>query len=121
MLEVFRLRRGKAGTFEPADFALVLVLYALSGTHTLRLFFFLLAPFAALFARTVGRRALPKASTLSRFLKDCTDEAVETVREMLFRDLLAHGLRGDSLGGLVDRTSTPSSFLKSMRTAQRKP
>ena len=111
LLEGFRLPRGKAGVFEPADFAHALNLYAVSGTHTLRLFFSELAPFAAFFARAVGRRALPKASALSRFLKDCTPEAVETVREMLFRDLLAYGLRGNSLGGLVDRAGATHVFI----------
>ena len=60
--QLFRLPPGKAGIFQPADYALVLILYALSGTHTLRLFFWQLAPFPALFARTVGPRELPKAS-----------------------------------------------------------
>ncbi len=111
LLHAFRLPRGKAGDYEPADYTLVLILYAISGAPTLRPFFDQLTSVAALLARHLGRRTLPSRTALSRFLKDCTAEAVDRVRALLFTDLLTHGLRGNSLGGLVDRAGATHVFI----------
>jgi hypothetical protein len=74
LLEVFthriRLVRGQFGHYEPIDFLVLLIGYAISGERTLADFFERLAPFGAAFMALFGRGTLPHRSSLSRFLAD---------------------------------------------------
>ena len=74
LLEAFRhqirLVRGHFGHYEPIDFLVLLIGYAISGERTLADFFERLAPFGAAFMALFGRANLPHRSSLSRFLAD---------------------------------------------------
>jgi len=65
-----RLVRGHFGHYEPIDFLVLLIGYAISGERTLAGFFERLAPFGAAFMALFGRANLPHRSSLSRFLAD---------------------------------------------------
>jgi hypothetical protein len=74
LLEAFthqiRLVRGHFGHYEPIDFLVLLIDYAISGERRLSDFFERLAPFGAAFMALFGRANLPHRSSLSRFLAD---------------------------------------------------
>src|SRR5215469_2279625 len=74
LLEAFthqiRLVRGHFGRYEPIDFLVLLLGYAISGERTLADFFERLSPFGAAFMALFGRASLPHRSSLSRFLAD---------------------------------------------------
>jgi hypothetical protein len=74
LLEAFthqiRLVRGHFGHYEPIDFLVLLIGYAISGERTLADFFERVAPFGATFMALFGRANLPHRSSLSRFLAD---------------------------------------------------
>ncbi len=63
-----RLVRGRFGSYEPIDFLVVLIGYAISGERTLADFFECVAPFETAFMALFGRTELPHRSSLSRFL-----------------------------------------------------
>jgi len=74
LLEAFahqiRLVRGHFRHYEPIDFLVLLIGYAISEERTLADFFERLAPFGAAFMALFGRANLPHRSSLSRFLAD---------------------------------------------------
>ncbi len=104
MQQTVRVPRGRMGTFEGCDFFLVLLVYALSGELTLLALYAAMAPSVALLAALWSRKHLPARCTLSRFLSAVAVPATEALRELLFEDLLVHGLSGERVGGLVDRS-----------------
>ena len=70
LLEAFthqiRLVRGHFGYYEPIDFLVLLLGYAISGERTLADFFERLSPFGPAFMALFGRANLPHRSSLSR-------------------------------------------------------
>ena len=82
---------------------MVLLAYAISGELTLLAVYAALAPSVALLGALWSREHLPARSTLSRFLAAVAPAAVQALRQVLFEDLLQHGLSGARVGGLEDR------------------
>ncbi len=86
LLEAFgqqiHLVRGRFGHYEPIDFLVVLIGYALSGERTLADFYARLAPFEAAFMALFRRADLPDRSTLSRFLAAVDRECLEAFRTL---------------------------------------
>ena len=101
--DLVRVPRGHAGTYEACDFFLVLVLYAVSRVANLEDFHTALLPWGPPLAALWLRSKVPSRSALSRFLEVVPASAVEVLRNLLFDDLLAHGLREKLLGSLQDR------------------
>jgi hypothetical protein len=103
-LEV-RFARRRFGTYDTIDFVCVLIGYALSGEATLKEFYERLTPFATTFMRLFGREELPSRSALSRFLSAIDLPAVEALRVVFEKDLVARPLieQGEATGGLWDR------------------
>jgi hypothetical protein len=95
--------RGRIGTYDVVDFWWYLVVYCISGEPSLAAFEQRLTPaIAHIIAGLIHRETLPSRATLSRFLNDVTDESLAAMRGVILRDLLAHGIRDESLGGLWD-------------------
>src|SRR5437660_8465354 len=107
LLEAFahqvRLVRGRFGTYEPIDFLVLLIGYAISGERTLADFFERLAPFEAAFMALFGRRCLPHRSSLSRFLAAVDRPCLEAFRTLFEKHSFADGWTSESIGGLWDR------------------
>ena len=86
LLETFtqqiRLVRGHFGHYEPIDFLVLLIGYAISGERTVADFFERLAPFGAAFMALFGRASLPHRSSLSRFLADGDGSCLEAFRTL---------------------------------------
>ena len=101
--EQVRFARARFGRYELLDFVAVLIGYAVSGEPTLVAFYERLAPFASPFMALFGRSQLPHRSTLSRFLAALDQPAVEALRTLFQKDLLARK-PFPSPGGLFDRT-----------------
>jgi hypothetical protein len=101
--EQVRFARARFGTYEVIDFVAGLIGYAVSGEPTLLAFYERLTPFAEPFMALFGRNQLPHRSTLSRFLAALDQPAVEALRTLFQKDLLARQ-PFPSLGGLSDRT-----------------
>lgn len=99
-----RVVRGKMGLYEVIDFVLLLLAYGLSNERTLKYFFKVSGPFQFAIAALWDRDKSPGASALSRFLSDISSEPVEALRELLFKDLLQHGIKSEAMGGLYDHT-----------------
>jgi hypothetical protein len=107
LLEAFahqvRLVRGRFGSYEPLDFLVLLIGYALSGEGTLSDFFHRLAPFAAAFMALFGRAELPHRSSLSRCLASVDRPCLEAFRTLFEQHSEASGWTNDSIGGIWDR------------------
>ncbi|MBO0794117.1 MAG: hypothetical protein J2P36_24640, partial [Ktedonobacteraceae bacterium] len=107
LLETFthqiRLVRGHFGTYEPIDFLVLLIGYAISGERTLADFFERLAPFGAAFMALFGRANLPHRSSLSRFLVDVDRPCLEAFRTLFEQFSFPEGWTKDSIGGIWDR------------------
>jgi hypothetical protein len=107
LLEAFthqiRLVRGHFGHYEPIDFLVLLIGYAISGERTLADFFERLAPFGAAFMALFGRANLPHHSSLSRFLADVDGPCLETFRTLFERFSLPEGWTAETIGGICDR------------------
>ena len=101
--ETVRVPRGRMGTFEVCDFVLLLIVYAVSAEDTLAAFYTTLPPCAAVLMALWQRDRMPSPSALSRFLGDVPATARDALRELLFNDLLTHGLQGPLRGGMDDR------------------
>ncbi len=103
-LEV-RFSRKRFGIYDTIDFICVLIGYTLSGEATLKDFYERLTPFAVPFMTLFGRSELPSRAALSRFLKALDQPAVEALRTLFEKDLIARPLReqGEATGGLWDR------------------
>jgi hypothetical protein len=102
--EQVRFARRRFGQYEVIDFVAVLLGYAISGERTLEAFYECLQPWADTFMALFGRDRLPARSTLSRFLAALDQSAVESLRTLFLKDLLARSLGTEEpLGGLLDR------------------
>ncbi len=101
--EQVRFARARFGQYEIIDFVAILIGYVLSGEPTLLAFYERLAPWALPFMALFGRDRLPHRSTLSRFLAALDQPAVESLRTLFQKDLLARK-PFPSPGGLFDRT-----------------
>jgi hypothetical protein len=98
-----RLARVRFGQYDTIDFAVVLIGYALSGEPTLQAFYDRLTPFADPFMALFGRSCLPHRATLSRFLAALSQPAVEALRSLFQKDLVARPPASSPPGGLWDR------------------
>ncbi len=87
--EQVRFARRRFGRYEVIDFVAVLFGYAVSGERTLEAFYERLEPWASAFMALFGRDRLPARSTLSRFLAALDQTAVESLRTLFLKDLLA--------------------------------
>jgi hypothetical protein len=102
--EQVRFARRRFGRYEVIDFVAVLLGYAISGERTLETFYERVQPFATAFMALFGRDRMPHRSTLSRFLAALDQTAVEALRTLFLRDLLARPLgKEEQLSGLWDR------------------
>src|SRR6266568_839612 len=99
LLEAFthqiRLVRGHFGHYEPIDFLVLLIGYAISGERRLSDFFERLSLF--------GRANLPHRSSLSRFLADVDRPCLEAFRTLFEQFSFPEGWTSETIGGLWDR------------------
>src|SRR5579884_1690256 len=84
--------RRRFGHYEVIDFLAVLFGYAISGERTLEAFYECLQPWESAFMALFGRDRLPARATLSRFLASLDQAAVEALRTLFLKDLLARPL-----------------------------
>ena len=107
LLEAFaqqvRLVRGRFGSYDPFDYLVLLIGYAVSGERTLSDFFERLAPFDAAFMALFGRAELPHRSSFSRFLASVDRPCLEAFRTLFEQSSFAEGWTNDSIGGIWDR------------------
>jgi hypothetical protein len=102
--EQVRFARRRFGQYEVIDFVAVLFGYAISGERTLEAFYERLQPWGSAFMALFGRERLPARATLSRFLAALDQAAVESLRTLFLKDLLARSLgKEEQSGGLFDR------------------
>jgi len=102
--EQVRFARRRFGHYDVIDFVAVLFGYAISGERTLEAFYERIGPWASPFMALFGRDRLPARSTLSRFLAALDQAAVEALRTLFLKDLLARPLTKEKqLGGMFDR------------------
>src|SRR5713226_103200 len=102
--ERVRFARRRFGRYEVIDFVALLFGYAISGERTLETFYECLQPWADTFIALFGRERLPARATLSRFLSALDQPAVESLRTLFLKDLLARPLgKEEQPGGLFDR------------------
>jgi hypothetical protein len=102
--EQVRFARRRFGRYEVIDFLAVLFGYAISGERTLEAFYERLQPWASAFMALFGRDRLPARATLSRFLAVLDQSAVESLRTLFLKDLLARPLEKEAQpGGMFDR------------------
>src|SRR5712691_3361145 len=94
---------GCSRSYEPIDFLVLLVGYAISGERTLSDFFERVAPFETTFMALFGRRCLPDRSSLSRFLADVDQPCLEAFRTLFEKHGDASGWTSESIGGVFDR------------------
>jgi hypothetical protein len=99
-----RVSRGRMGRYEVCDFVLLLLAYAVSGVATLKLFFEQLESVRGVLMSVWKRAKCPVAGTLSRFLADVDESAVEQLRSLFEADLLSHPIEMKTAMGLSDRT-----------------
>src|SRR5947209_15813590 len=105
--EQVRFARRRFGHYDVIEFLAVLLGYAISGERTLEAFYERLHPFSHAFMALFGRDRLPHRSTLSRFLAALNQTAVEALRALFLKDLLARPLeKEEKPGGLWDRQGT---------------
>src|ERR1700694_2937504 len=102
--EQVRFARRRFGRYEVIDFLAVLFGYAVSSERTLEAFYERMEPWASAFMALFGRDHLPARSTLSRLLASLDQAAVEALRTLFLKDLLARPLeKEEQPGGLFDR------------------
>src|SRR5713226_8241524 len=101
--EQVRFTRRRFGRYDVIDFVAILFGYAISGERTLEAFYERIGPWASPFMALFGRDLLPARSTLSRFLASLDQAAVEAVRTLFLKDLLARPLnKEEHVAGLWD-------------------
>src|SRR5258706_12667589 len=101
--EQVRFARRRFGRYEVIDFVAVLFGYAVSGERTLEAFYECLQPWADPFMALFGRDRLPARATLSRFLAALDQTAVESLRTLVLKYLLARPLeKEEHPGGMFD-------------------
>src|SRR5260370_6194157 len=102
--EQVHFARRRFGRYDVIDFVAVLFGYAASSERTLEAFYERMEPWASAFMALFGRDRLPTRSTLSRFLASLDQAAVEALRTLFLKDLLARPLTKEKQpGGLWDR------------------
>src|SRR5256884_2611984 len=102
--EQVHFARRRFGRYDVIDFVAVLFGYAASSERTLEAFYERVEPWASAFMALFGRDRLPARSTLSRFLAALDQTAVESLRTLFLKDLLARPLvKEEQPGGLWDR------------------
>jgi hypothetical protein len=102
--EQVRFAGRRFGRYEVIDFVAVLFGYAVSGERTLEAFYEHLQPWADAFMALFGRDRLPARATLSRFLAALDQTAIESLRTLFLKDLLARPLeKEEHPGGMFDR------------------
>jgi hypothetical protein len=102
--EQVHFARRRFGRYEVIDFVALLFGYAISGERTLETFYECLQPWAGPFMALFGRDRLPARATLSRFLAALDQTAVESLRTLFLKDLLARPLgKEEQSEGLFDR------------------
>src|SRR6266568_2374288 len=105
--EQVRFARRRFGRYEVIDFLAVLLGYAISGERTLETFYARINPWASAFMALFGRDRLPARATLSRFLASLDQAAVESLRTLFLKDLLARSLNKEvHMAGLWDRQAS---------------
>jgi hypothetical protein len=97
------VNRGRMGKYEVCDFVLLLLSYAVSGLNSLQAFFEQLSSVAPVLMAVWDRQHCPVASSLSRFLADVNNDAVEALRDLFEAALLEHSPINPDLG-VTDRT-----------------
>jgi hypothetical protein len=95
--------RGHFGHYEPIDFLVLLIGYAISGERRLSDFFERLSPFGAAFMALFGRANLPHRSSLSRFRALVDRPCLEAFRRLFEQFSFPEGWTKDSIGGIFDR------------------
>jgi len=105
IVQEVRFSRKRFGMYDTIDFICVLIGYTLSGEATLKGFYERLGPFAIPFMALFGRSKLPSRAALSRYLSALDQPAVETLRALFQKDLVARPLmeQAEARGGLWDR------------------
>jgi hypothetical protein len=99
-----RLVRGRFGTYEPIDFLVLLIGYAISGERTPAAFFERGEPFETAFMALFGRHGLPHRSrTLAAFSPTWIVPAREAFRTLFEQHSFAEGWTSESIGGVFDR------------------
>ncbi len=99
--------------YEVIDFLAVLLGYAMSGERTLEAFYERIEPWASAFMALFGRDRLPARATLSRFLAELPQAAVEARLTLFLQDLLARPLvKEEQKGGSVGPTGEPLPRLR---------
>src|SRR5260370_40168631 len=120
--EQVHFARRRFGRYEVIDFVALLFGYAISGERTLETFYECLQPWAGPFMALFGRDRLPARATLSRFLAALDQTAVESLRTLFLKDLLARplGKEGPPAGSL-DRQGShdPAFYVEGTRGAPR--
>ena len=102
--EQVRFARRRFGRSEVIDFLAVLFGYAISSERTLEAFYERLQPWANAFMALFGRDRRPSRATLSRFLAALDQPAVESLRTLFLKDLLARPPgKEEQSGGMFDR------------------
>ncbi len=94
--------------YEVIDFLAVLFGYAVSGERTLEAFYEQINPWASAFMALFGRDRRPSRATLSRFLAALDQAAVESLRTLFLKDLLARPLGKEEQSGCDARQSLSS-------------
>src|SRR5260370_41816347 len=90
--EQVHFARRRFGRYEVIDFVAVLLGYAVSSERTLEAFYERINPWASTFMALFRRDRLPARATLSRFLASLDQAAVESLRTLFLKDLLARPL-----------------------------
>jgi hypothetical protein len=98
-----RVSRGRMGNYEVCDFVLLLLAYSVSGLDSLQEFFAQLKCVSTVLMSVWGRQKCPVASTLSRFLRDIDQAAVEALRDLFETDLGQNQVSCAKELGLKDR------------------
>jgi hypothetical protein len=102
--------RGRMGTYVECDFVLPSLGYASSGERTLKDFYARMEGFEPALCALWGRNAVPSRSALSRFHAAVTPDSLESLRALLFEDLLSRGIAEPQFGGLLDRVGQRHVF-----------
>ncbi len=88
-----RVNRGRMGQYEVMDFVLLLNSYAVSGEASLKEYFKAIVPVSGLVMGLWERDGCPVASSLSRFLRDVDEGAVEALRGLFEEEMGQKGIR----------------------------
>ena len=111
LLEAFaqqvRLVRGRFGSYDPFDYLVLLIGYAVSGERTLSDFFERVAPFESAFMALFGRKSLPHRSSLSRFLAAVDRSCLETFHTLFEQQSFAQGWTTETIGGIFAVARAP--------------